>query len=198
MRRLIALTLSALVMALPASAEPLSLAQISTYLNSLRTVTGDFTQVNPDGTITTGQIAIKRPGRVRFDYAQDDALVMSGGGQVAVFDPVSNEPPQRFPLARTPLSIILADDVDLTRTNMVTGHNSDGQTTSVVAQDPEHPEYGSIELVFSGPPAQLRQWVVTDDSGAQTTVILGDTKEGGTINNIAFNIRAEMRKRGFD
>ncbi|MEQ8871600.1 MAG: outer-membrane lipoprotein carrier protein LolA, partial [Roseovarius sp.] len=54
--------------ALPAAAEKLSLGEISSYLNSFQAAQGKFTQINEDQTISTGQIYIKRPGRVRFEY----------------------------------------------------------------------------------------------------------------------------------
>ena len=71
---------------------------------------------------------------------------------------------------------------------MVVGHKSDGTTTTVRAQDPKHPEYGSIDLVFTGNPVQLRQWVINDGSGSRTTVILGDLKRGGTYRQSLFEM----------
>ena len=190
----------ALIIAAPAAfAQQLSLAEVSNYLNRLQTASGGFTQINADGTISIGTIFIKRPGRVRFEYAPPDAsLVIAGGGQVAVFDPRSNVAPDRFPLNQTPLSIILAAHVDLTRTNMVTGHTSDGTTTTITAQDPDYPELGSIAMVYTANPTELRQWIITDENGQETTVILNDLEFGGTVRDILFNIRAEMRARGFD
>ena len=180
-----------------ASAQQLSLAQISGYLNQLKTAQGGFTQINADGTISTGQIYIKRPGRIRFEYnAPSESLVMAGGGQLAIFDARSNTGPERYPLNQTPLSIILQDNVDLTRTDMVTNVVSDGTTTTVTAQDPDNPNYGSIQMVFTANPIELRQWIVTDDLGTETTVILNDLISGSVIRDILFNIRAETRKRG--
>ncbi|NBD31379.1 MAG: outer membrane lipoprotein carrier protein LolA [Alphaproteobacteria bacterium] len=180
--------------AAPSQAQQLSLTELSRYLNSFTTAEGEFTQINSDGTISTGKIRIKRPGRIRFEYDPPEAaMVIAGGGQLAVFDPRSNTGPDRYPLSETPLKIILERDVDLTRTNMVTAHTSDGTTTSVTAQDPENPEYGSIQLVFTADPVELRQWVITDDVGNQTTVVLGDLATGGRVPNILFNIQAEMR-----
>lgn len=166
-------------MALPAAAEKLSLPEISAYLNRLQTAQGAFTQVNEDGTISTGRILLKRPGRVRFEYdPPEEALVVADGDTVGIIDPRSNDGPQGYPLHRTPLKIILANNVDLTRERMVVGHASDGKTTTVRAQDPEHPEYGSIDLVFTGDPVELRQWIIHDGSGGSTTVILGDLRTG--------------------
>ena len=181
----------------PAAAAKLSLKEISAYLNSLTTVEADFTQVNSDGTISTGKIFIKRPGRVRFEYGPPDrSLVIAGGQNVAIFDSKSNQPPEQYPLKRTPLNLILAANIDLGRAKMVVGHTEDGTSTRVRAQDPEHPEYGSIELVFTGNPVELRQWVITDDLGSQTTVILGEMKKGGAMGTRLFDISAEIEKRG--
>ncbi|MCG3268634.1 outer membrane lipoprotein carrier protein LolA [Yoonia sp. I 8.24] len=179
-----------------ASAQELSLAQISQYLNGLQTAQGGFTQLNQDGTLSTGTIYIKRPGRIRFDYAApDNTLVIGGGGSLAIFDPRSNAGPERYPLNQTPLGLILRENVNLEQADMVTGVTSDGTTTTVTAQDPDHPEYGSIQLVFTGNPIELRQWIVTDDVGGQTTVIMNDMVAGGRVRDILFNIQAETRNR---
>lgn len=183
-------------MALPAAAEKLSLGEISSYLNRLKTAQGEFTQVNEDGSISTGQILLKRPGRVRFEYAPpEEALVVADGDTVGIIDPRSNDGPVGYPLHRTPLKIILANNVDLTRERMVVGHASDGTSTTVRAQDPEHPEYGSIDLVFTGDPVELRQWVIHDGSGSQTTVILGDLQTGVRLRNDQFEIPGKRRMR---
>lgn len=183
-------------MALPAAAEKLSLGEISSYLNRLKTAQGEFTQVNEDGSISTGQILLKRPGRVRFEYAPpEEALVVADGDTVGIIDPRSNDGPVGYPLHRTPLKIILANNVDLTRERMVVGHASDGTSTTVRAQDPEHPEYGSIDLVFTGDPVELRQWVIHDGSGSQTTVILGDLQTGVRLRNEQFEIPGKRRMR---
>lgn len=194
---LLASSAAAMVAALPAQAAQIPLNRISAYLNALQTAEAGFTQINPDGTISTGRLFIKRPGRARFEYdPPEDALVMAGGGQVAIFDGKSNlGRPEQYPLAQTPLSIILERNVDLARRNMVVGHTYDGTATTVVAQDPEHPEYGRIELNFTDNPVELRQWVVVDGSGARTTVILRDMRTGGDLRASLFNITYETQQR---
>lgn len=200
MIRRILFTIAVLTLAIhagAASAQQLSLAQISQYLNQLETAQGRFTQVNPDGSQISGTIYIKRPGRIRFEYDPPErSMVIAGGGQVAVFDPRSNTGPDRYPLNQTPLNVILQRDVNLERARMVTGQSYDGTYTIINAQDPDNPEYGAIQLVFSADPVTLRQWVITDDMGTRTTVVLGDLRTGGRIGDILFNIRAEMRNWG--
>jgi len=193
-RSFMAWTAAMVLTATPAVAQGLLLDQVSAYLNGLQTAQGGFTQINADGTLSTGQIYIKRPGRIRFEYnAPDNSLVMAGGGQVAIFDPRSNNGPDRYPLNQTPLKIILERNVDLARASMVMGHTSDGTTTTVTAQDPAHPQYGNIQMVFTANPVELRQWIVTDEVGSQTTMILNDLVRGGRINDIKFNIVNETK-----
>lgn len=192
-----ALSLPALSFAGPVVAEPISLSEISRYFNSFRTARADFTQINGDGTLSTGRLMIRRPGRVRFEYdAPDQSLVLAASGSVNVFDARSNSGPSTYPLSRTPLNLILDDVVNLQRERMVVQHYEDGPTTNVVAQDPAHPEYGSIRLVFSANPTELRQWVITDDMGTETTVVLGTLRTGVTLGSFLFNLDAEMRRRG--
>lgn len=182
-------------MAFPALAERIPLSEISRYLNSLTTVTSEFTQINPDGTVSTGTVYIQRPGRVRFEYDNDPTLVLASGGNVAIFDGKSNGGPQQYPLSQTPLSIILDANVNLGRANMVTAHTEAKNATVVTAQDPQNPQYGNIQMVFTAGPTQLRQWVVTDDSGQKTTVILGEMREGGSIPASKFSINNEVARR---
>jgi outer membrane lipoprotein-sorting protein len=193
------LTFALSVYAVGASAQQLTLPQISEYLNQLQTAQGGFTQINADGTLSTGQIYIKRPGRIRFEYnAPEESLVLASGGQLAIFDPRSNAGADRYPLNQTPLNIILQRNVDLSAARMVTGTVSDGTTTTITAQDPNNPQYGNIQMVFTANPVELRQWIITDDMGSQTTLILNDLQTGGQIGDIMFNINAEMRRRGFE
>lgn len=175
----------------PARADILPLSEISKYLNGITTAQGPFTQINGDGTISTGTVSIKRPGRIRFEYAPPEtALVVAGSGAVLIVDKKSNQPPESYPLNRTPLSLILARNVDLGRARMVVGHTYDGTTTTVTAQDPENADYGNIQLLFTENPVALQQWVINDSGGGQTTVVLGDLKTGLPLAEKLFDIRA--------
>ena len=184
------------LIAAPAFAEVIPLATLSNYLNSITTAETDFTQVNADNTISLGKIYIRRPGRMRFEYAPpDSSLVLTSAGTVAIFDAKSNQPPEQYPLSRTPLNIILGANVNLAAARMVTSHTEVGNATQVVAQDPDHPEYDSIAMIFTANPTTLRQWIITDDLGQQTTVILGELKQGLEYQPSLFSIDSEVAKR---
>jgi outer membrane lipoprotein-sorting protein len=183
--------------ALPAQAEKLSLKEISTYINSIKVAETTFAQTNADGSRSKGQLFIKRPGRMRFEYAPPEkSLVLASAGTVAIFDDKSNTAPEQYPLKRTPLNLILGDKVNLSQTKMVVEHQEVEGATVVVAQDPNHPEYGTIALYFA-PGPELVQWVISDDLGQKTTVKLGPLTPQADYPPSLFAIDLEAEKRGF-
>ena len=196
MKRLFLIASVSLALSAPALAEKLDLSVLSDYVTQLEALETTFTQINSDGSLSTGRLALQRPGRMRFEYDPPSrALVIAGGGMLAIFDPVSNEPPTQYPLQSTPLNLILQPDVDFARSNMVIAHTGDDTATRILAQDPDQLDLGTIELVFSPSPVELRQWIITNKSGAQTTVILGALEERDGLSSFLFNIPLIIEER---
>ncbi|MCA8880306.1 MAG: outer membrane lipoprotein carrier protein LolA [Rhodobacteraceae bacterium] len=199
MRRFLILCACLLVglLGAPAFAEKASLSELSAYLNSIRTVEADFTQYNADGSTSRGKLYIQRPGRVRFEYAppNDDTLVVASGGTLAVFDGRASGKPEKYPLNKTPLSLILSRNIDLNRVHMVTGHGEQNGRTIVQAQDPDHPEYGRIYLYFEENPIRLSEWLIISESGEQTRVKLGPLQPRSKFSGFLFDISNIERNR---
>lgn len=180
-----------------AAAERLSLEALSGYLDTLRTVEAGFTQINADGSRSTGTLYLARPGRIRFEYDPPDAetLVVASGGQVAIFDGRAGTPPEVFPLRETPLSLILQRRIDLTGTRQVTGHGLQDGRTVVRAQDPEDPDRGRIFLYFESDPIRLAEWMIVAPTGEQTRTVLEPFIPRETLSNFLFDIRYIERER---
>ncbi|MCV6597840.1 MAG: outer membrane lipoprotein carrier protein LolA [Mangrovicoccus sp.] len=180
-----------------AQAKPASLDALSAYLTDLGSVKARFVQTNADGSKSRGTLYIKRPGRARFEYDDNEALVVAGGGQVAVFDSLKNASADVFPLRRTPLNLILARQVNLKRAKMVTAHGEyPGGQTVLDAQDPDHPEYGQIRLLFDRTPLALAGWVITSETGEKTRVDFDSFEPAGDLSTRMFNIPLIQKQRG--
>lgn len=193
------LLLALALLPLPLQAEPVPLATLSAYLNGLAQVEASFRQENADGSQSSGRLFIHRPGRMRLEYnAPEKSVVVVSGGTVAIFDDKSNEPPTQYPLAKTPLNLILAARIDLGTARMVQAVGEVSGQTHVLAQDPKHPDYGTIELVFAADPVALTGWIITDDMGNQTIVKLDGFTVQQSLPASIFSIPAEedRRKRG--
>jgi outer membrane lipoprotein-sorting protein len=190
-RRTLLLALAGLPLAtaLPASAQGVNVSAINTYLMGLRSATGQFRQTNPNGSVQPGTFYLSRPGRIRFDYdTPAGAMVIADGSWVGVFDPKSNRNPTRYPLDRTPLSILLRDRISLAEPGLVLGATRDGNGTHITVVDPRAPQEGRMVMTFSENPIQLRQWEITTKTGQRTRVALVDYRTGGSFERSLFNI----------
>ena len=183
----------------PLRAEKISLLSLSSYLDSIKKVSGSFTQINSDKTVSTGRISLFRPGRMRMEYkTPDNSLVIVGGSQIAVFDSKSNTDPRIFPLRKTPLNILLKKKINLKASDIVIRHEEVENSTVVLLQDPKLSSYGSLKLVFVDHPVTLKQWVITNEMGDQTVLKFKDFINQPNMSSDKFNISLEIDKRALN
>jgi outer membrane lipoprotein-sorting protein len=183
----------------PVRAEKISLSNLSSYLESIKKVSGSFTQINSDKTVSTGRIFLFRPGRMRMEYkTPDNSLVIVGGSQIAVFDSKSNTHPRVFPLRKTPLKILLEKKINLKTSDIIISHEEVENSTVVVLQDPKLSSYGSLKLVFTDHPVTLRQWVITNEMSDQTVLKFKDFINQPNMSSNKFNISLEIDNRELD
>lgn len=180
-----------------AAAQSVDVSAIDAYLRGLRTAQGGFRQTNPNGSVQTGRFYLSRPGRMRFEYdTPKGAMVIADGINVAVFDPKSTRVSSRYPLGRTPLSLLLRSDLSLREPGMVKGAVREGGEVTLTVVDPRMPDEGRLALTFAENPVALRRWVVTTKAGQRTAVELTDLRTGVALDRSLFNIElAEIKAR---
>ena len=177
-------------------ADPYSLANISQYLQNLKILKADFSQTNPDDTISSGTILIKRPGRMRFEYNKPDkTLVLVSAGALAIFDPKGDEKPITYPIKNNPISLILKGEVDLLNSGIVAKYKVSVEKAVLTIRDPKKPQRGSVELVFVGAQPELEKFTIINENGSPTSVSLKDIKYPEKLNETLFSIPLETNKR---
>jgi outer membrane lipoprotein-sorting protein len=146
-------------------------AKVSAYLSSLQTLVGNFVQVGPDGTKTTGDFYIQKPGKVRFEYNPPTPIeIIADGSSLAVRD--RNLATQDiYPLSQTPLRFLLSDRIDLMKDTNVVSVTADDVFVSVTIEEKQALVGTSrLMLMVGAKDGQLKQWTVTDPQGYDTTV----------------------------
>ena len=177
-------------------ADPYSLENISQYLQYLKILKADFSQINADGTFSSGTILIKRPGRMRFEYdIPDRTLVLVSAGALAIFDPKGDDAPITYPIKNKPISLILKGEVDLLNSGILENYIKSTEKAFVKIRDPKKPEHGSVELVFKGAKPELVKFTVLNENGMSTSITLEDIEYPQKINDILFSIPLETNKR---
>lgn len=160
------------------------LERVNTYLNQLDRLRAGFMQIAPDGAVSRGEFILNRPGRMRFEYAPpEDLLIIADGTSVAVREG-ADAMIDRYPIGSTPLSPILADKVMLGSEREVVGVKRDTGLLRVKLRDAKAPEKGEITLTFldrGDANIELRQWVVIDAQGLTTQIGLNDIRATGPL-----------------
>lgn len=146
-------------------------SKISAYLSSLTILAGNFVQVGPDGSKTTGDFYLQKPGKIRFEYdAPSQIAIVADGSSVAVRDrKLATQ--DIYPLSQTPLRFLLSDRVDLMRdTNVISVSSDDVFTTITIEERQALVGTSRLMLMIGTKDNQLKQWTVTDPQGYDTTV----------------------------
>lgn len=166
--------------------------RVNAYYNSIQSLTGTFTQVDPDGSRRTGDFYMQKPGRVRFEYDPPSPIELIANGQsVAVRDRTLNTQ-DITPLDQTPLRFLLAERIDLANDPHVTGVYQDDHFVSVAIEE-KVPMIGTYRLLilFDAKDYTLKQWIVTDPQGYDTQVSLANLKPNGRPDPKLFVINFE-------
>jgi outer membrane lipoprotein-sorting protein len=155
--------------------------RIEAYLNSLKTLKAHFMQVAPDGGLSEGTVWLERPGLMRFQYDPPSPFLLLATHGDLLFRDSSLDQTSRIGLGRTPLGILLADQVRLSgAVTVIAIQRLPGQIELTLVRT-NNPGEGSLTLVFTEPPLTLRQWIVMDAQRRETHVTLYNAQLGGTF-----------------
>ncbi|WP_210201607.1 outer-membrane lipoprotein carrier protein LolA [Bosea sp. CS1GBMeth4] len=156
---------------------PLSKAEaverLNAYFNGFSTLQGDFIQFAADGRRFEGKLYVQRPGKMRFEYRPPVTMeVVADGTSVAIRDrKLATQ--DLYSIGQTPLKFLLKEQMNLERDTTVTGVSTKGDILSLKLEDRSTLGGTSkITLNFDLTANELRQWVVIDPQGYETSVSL--------------------------
>lgn len=156
-----------------------AIRKLNDYINAVKYMRGDFSQISPSGKLARGVFFISKPGKMRFEYAPPVPLMIVSDGKWVMIKNKNKENGDAGPLSKTPLRIVLAEKVDLLKDAKITGFEEGDGVVSVTMEDKAEGSIGG-QLVLTFDPARdaLQQWVVIDGKGRRTTVTLENVVVG--------------------
>ncbi len=156
-----------------------SLQKVNAFLNSYQSMKSDFTQISSKGQMVRGVLLISKPGKLRFEYAAPNPMLIVADGRWLTIKNRAKEKGDQFPLSATPLRLVVSPQVDLAAETDVIGFESKDGITSISLADRKSSLGGYIILVFDEQREQLQQWVIVDGKDRRTTVQLANIQTGG-------------------
>jgi len=150
--------------------------RVEVYLNSIKTLSARFLQVDTAGNIAHGQLYMRRPGRLRFEYDTPSPLLLVADGVWLILHDKELDQVNRFPLYETPLGVLVDDPVDLREKVEVVDVEESPGVLRLKLIDRELPDEGWMGITFTEPPLLLRQWKIKDAQGGVTALSLTDIR----------------------
>lgn len=183
------------LIAAPAAAAPVTLADVSRSLTATTSMTATFTQTAGDGRSLTGKMALARPGKVRFEYDKAKILLVGDGNRLSFID-YSVRQVSQWPVKSTPLGILLSSAPDLTGVATIIGGND--EMVIVEARDAKRPEFGTLAIRFvrqaSAPGGlALAGWTAKDAQGGTSEIVLENVRYNADLKKTNWTFRDPRR-----
>ncbi len=191
--------LAGFALAAPGMASPSTdLRAVETHLAQTQSLVSSFTQTDGKGRQLTGTLSLKRPGRIRFEYGRGANMLLVGNGKTLSFIDYEVGQKSSWPVAKSPLAVLLSANPDLGRIARIVPSN-DPRVVVVRARDARRPEFGTLVLAFtrSGGPAglTLEGWTAIDAQNKTTKVRLDGQRYNVPVAESAFTYAEPKRKR---
>ncbi len=198
--RALAPAVALVALAGPAQSSPASdLRAVESHLAQTRSLVSNFTQTDGKGRQLSGMLSLKRPGRIRFEYGRGAKMLLVANGKTLSFIDYEVGQKSSWPVAKSPLAVLLSANPDLGRIARVIPSN-DPRVVVVRARDARRPEFGTLVFAFtrsSGSPAglMLEGWTAIDAQNKTTRVRLDGQRYNVPVAESAFTYAEPKRKR---
>lgn len=172
------------------------LKKIEHNLNAIKSLKSSFIQYGPQGDIEQGTIFLERPGKIRFEYAGENPILVVSDGEMLSFIDYEIKQVSRWPVDKTPLSLLVDEYIDL--------NNKDIEIPEIVrfsglikvsVRRLNQKELGYITLIFEEKSMDLKSWEIVDTQGYTTRITLHNPEYNISVDNIKFTFDDPRIKR---
>ncbi len=170
-----------------------SIEQVEGHLAATRSMTATFTQTDGKNRSVSGQLSLKRPGKVRFDYGSNANMLLVGDGSNLHFIDYEVGQKSSWEIKNSPLSVLLDNNPDLGRIARIVP-SQDDRVVIVRARDARRPEFGTLILAFTKNQAypgglRLEGWTAIDAQNKRTAISLKNQRYNVAIADSKFSYR---------
>jgi outer membrane lipoprotein-sorting protein len=151
--------------------------RIEAYIDSIRTLSAKFQQTE-DGKVSRGRIYIHRPGRLRVEYDPPVPVLVVADGTLLSYVDNELEQVSQMPLKQSTAWFLLRAPMQIDQGVTITEVNRAPGALRISMYQTDEPNAGSVEMIFTDNPIELRQWRVIDGNNRETNVGIYDVELG--------------------
>lgn len=198
MKKQIAFLLGFLFWSMAAHAQSAeNIRKIEDYLNNIKSMEATFVQMASNGATAEGRLFIRKPNKIRMEYADPTNVLIVGDGDFIVYNDLDLDQVTHINYDDIPASLILANDIKIDGKKIkIADFYQDAGSTSITLDYADKGELGPITLVFSNSPMELKQWKIVDPQSVEVTVSLYDAKKDSALDDNIFKFK-KSQKSGY-
>lgn len=167
-----------------------NIQKIENYLNSIKSIEATFVQMASNGSTAEGRLFIKKPNKIRMEYAEPTNVLIVGNGDKIVYNDLDLDQITHIDYDDIPASMILSDKIKIDGEKIkIIDFYQDTGSTSITLDYTNKGDVGPITLVFSNNPMELKQWKIVDPQSVEVSVSLYDAKKDGEIEDEVFKFK---------
>jgi len=175
------------------------LKAVEASLAATQSMTADFLQTDGKGRQMAGTLSLKRPGKIRFAYGGGVNMLLVANGKTLSFIDYDVGQKSSWPIAKSPLAVLLSPNPDLGRIARIMPSESPNVLV-VRARDARRPEFGTLVMAFQRAPdapggLRLEGWTAIDAQNKRTSVRLSNQRYNVAVPDSAFNYAEPKRKK---
>ena len=163
--------------------------KIINYLSSFNTLKSNFIQVNTNGDILTGKIALIRPGKFRIEYNETSLLIISDGKKVAVINK-DIKSISFYSLKDLPASMILFKDISLNAVHFLKSKNLENRIEITFTTNKKKNDE-IIQITFEKQPLIMKKWSIDGLNETKTEIMFNNLLLDNQIDAKLFDIERE-------
>ena len=163
--------------------------KIINYLSNFNTLKSNFIQVNSNGDILTGKVALIRPGKFRVEYNEISVLIISDGRKVAVINrDIKNI--SFYSLKDLPASMILFKDISLNNIHLLKSKNLENRIEITFSTNKKKDDE-KIHITFEKQPLIMKKWEINRLDNNKTEIMFNNLLLDNEIDLKLFDIERE-------
>ena len=155
-------------------------------IKNISTLEAEFTQVSSDGSYVIGRLYFRRPFQMRLEYNLEQPYNLITTRKWLIVDEPAAKKVTKYPIAETPLALLLMDKFSLTNDEFLTQSRTYNGLAEVSLRKEEGENAGTLTLLFEPNSMNLRGWIVIDAMGIETKVTLQNEIYGKSLSNNLF------------
>ena len=164
---------------------------IKDYLGDIRTLEAKFSQTNHRGDIMTGDLFLKKPGKIRFSYDPPYNLqIVSKQQAVLIFDPKnSGSGPLIYPMSSTPLNFLIERDLS----SFINENGESFELDELLFFKIRNPQY-NLSIEFNKNPVSIAGWEFENQMGEIIRIKLKNIQKNNYLSDEIFKTEQDYEK----